>query len=463
MIEIFDKFKFNQHKQLLEPEVRKIITQNNVRFIKAFDNSKLQYADLDLAKAKAARIKHKVLHELDKHLIEFETNFVQRGGKVLWTQNEEEAIQEILAVVERKKAKSVIKSNALILDEIHLNTHLENYEVEVRETDLGFYAQANTDDNGKKSFHPVFSGLHFSKDDYTNLFHQKFNASLNNTPSEILKNFRKQVREANVKADIGISSANFLIADVGAVSISENEGNQFLASSFCKTHIIVIGIEKVLGALKDLDLFLSLYATHSYGQKITAYNTILFGPRLENEIDGPEEVIVVLVDNGRSNLLGMIEQRKALSCIDCGACHNVCPVYETIGGSSYGSDYTGPIGSVISPYLSDFSTHNHLSFISSLCGRCSEICPVNIDLERLLLFNRNKAVLNKGTSILERFLMRRWKYLMSNRNVLDKISAKYKNWIIRRLIGKIWGTQSEIPIIKEKSFKQLWQERNSHK
>ncbi|NWJ52712.1 MAG: lactate utilization protein [Bacteroidetes bacterium] len=461
MIEIFDKSKFKEHKQLLEPDVRRKITQSNIRFLNAFENSKLQYSDLDLAKSKASRIKYSVLHELDKHLIEFETNFVQHGGKVVWTQNEEEAIQEILAIVERKKAKSIIKSNALILDEIHLDTHLKNYEVEVKETDLGYYAQANT--KGNKSFHPTFSGLHFSKDDYTNLFHEKFKTSLNNTPTEILKSFRKQVRDENAKADIAISSANFLIADVGAISISENEGNQLLAAAFCKTQIIVIGIEKMLGSLKDLNLFISLYATHSYGQKLTAYNTILFGPSLENELDGPEEVIVVLVDNGRTNLLGKIEQRKALSCIDCGACYNVCPVYETIGGSSYGSSYAGPIGSIISPYLSDFSAHNHLSYTSSLCGRCTEICPVNININNLLLFNRNEAIIKKQTSVWERLLMKGWSYSMSNRGFVDKFSAKYKNWIIRRLIKKIWGEYSSIPIIKEKSFKQLWEEKNSLK
>lgn len=460
MIEIFDKSKFKEHMQLLDPEVRNRITQSNVRFLKAFENSKLQYHDLDLAKAKAARIRHKVLHELDKHLIEFETNFVQLGGKVIWTQNEEEANQEILAIVERKKAKSVIKSNALILDEIHLDTHLKNYEVAVNETDLGYYAQANT--SGNKSFHPTFSGLQFSKEDYATLFHQKLKTSLNNTPTEILKSFRKQVRDENAKADIAISSANYLIADVGAIAMSENEGNQLLSAAFCKTQIIVIGIEKMLGSLKDLDLFLSLYATHSYGQKLTAYNTLLFGPRFENELDGPEELIVILVDNGRTNLLGKIEQRKALTCIDCGACHNVCPVYETIGGSSYGSSYSGPIGSIISPYLSDFSEHSHLSFTSPLCGRCTEICPVNINLNNLMLFNRNEAITKHETSVWERLLMKGWKYLMNNRSLLDKIPAKYKNLFTKKLIGKIWGTHSDIPVIKEKSFKQLWEERNSH-
>jgi L-lactate dehydrogenase complex protein LldF len=461
MVEIFDKFKFKEYKQLLDPETKKRVTQSNVRYINAFENSKLQYFDLDLAKARAARIKHKVLNELDKHLIEFETNFVQRGGKVIWTQNEQEAIREILTVVERKKAKSVIRSNALILDEIHLDTHLKNYEVEVKETDLGYYAQENINNN--KSFHPTFPGLQFSKDDYTSLFHQKFNTSLNNTPTEMLKNFRKYVRDENAKANIGISSANYLIADVGGISISENEGNHFLAASFCKTQIIVIGIEKMLGSIKDLDLFISLYATHSYGQKITAYNTILLGPRLENELDGPEEVIVVLVDNGRTNLLGKVEQRKALTCIDCGACHNVCPIYETIGGASYGSNYTGPIGSVISPHLSDFSTHINLSFNSSLCGRCNEICPVNIDLNNLLLFNRNEAVVKNETSVWERLLMKGWRYLMTNRGMLDKRSAKTKNFLIRKFFGKIWSIHSSIPIIKEKSFKQLWDERNSVK
>jgi L-lactate dehydrogenase complex protein LldF len=432
------------------------ISQYNTEFEKA----KLQYAEFELAKERAAAIKYKVLNELDKYLIEFETNFVKRGGKVIWARDEEEAIREILIIVERKRAKLIVKSRNTITDEIHLNEHLSKAGVKVQETTLGEFIHQ---ESNEKSFHFTNPVIDKSPEDISKFFNQKFGLSLTSNPVDFPLYVRKLLREKIAKADIGITGANFLIAKVGGIALTENEGNALSAVSFPKTHIVIAGIEKVIPSLRDLDLFWPLLATHGSGQKITAYNSVVLGPKQEGEIDGPDDMYVILLDNGRSNLLEKVEQRRALSCIHCGACMNACPVYKTIGGDAYRSTYSGPIGSVITPYLKGMDEFSNLSFASSLCGACTEVCPVKINLHELLLFNRNDAVVKKHTSLKERTLMTIWKYMMTKRNWLDYFSAKQKNWFITKFFTKVWGPSRVLPVVSEKSFKQLWEERANPK
>jgi len=432
------------------------ISQYNTEFEKA----KLQYAEFELAKERAAAIKYKVLNELDKYLIEFETNFVKRGGKIIWARDEEEAIREILIIVERNRAKLVVKSRNTITDEIHLNDHLAKAGVKVQETTLGEFIHQ---ENNEKSFHFTNPVIDKSPEDISKFFNQKFGLPLTSNPVDFPLYLRKLLREKMAKADIGITGANFLIAKVGGVALTENEGNALTAVSFPKTHIVIAGIEKVIPSLRDLDLFWPLLATHGSGQKITAYNSVVLGPKQEGEIDGPDDMYVILLDNGRSNLLEKVEQRRALSCIHCGACMNACPVYKTIGGDAYRSTYSGPIGSVITPYLKGMDEFSNLSFASSLCGACSEVCPVKINLHELLLFNRNDAVVKRHTSLKERSLMTIWKYMMTKRNWLDYFSPQKKNWFIPKFFTKVWGPSRVLPVVSEKSFKQLWEERENPK
>lgn len=460
MAEIFDKL--NQHFDMnaVDQENRNKIDFNVTHYKAEFEKAKLQYAEFELAKERAAAIKFKVLSELDKYLIEFETNFVSRGGKVIWACNEEEAIREILIIAEKKHAKLVVKSKSTITDEIHLNEQLKKAGVTVHETSFGEFIHQ---ESNEKSYHFVNPDIDKSKEDIIAFFNKKFGLPSNISATEISLHVRKLLREQFCKADIGITGANFLIADVGGVALTENEGNELMTVSFPKTHIVIAGIEKVIPALKDLDLFWPLLATHGTGQKITAYNSVVLGPKQEGEIDGTEEMYVILLDNGRTNLLGKVEQRRALSCIHCGACLNACPVYRTVGGQAYHTTYSGPIGSVVSPYLKGLESLDNLSFTSSLCGNCSEVCPVKINLHELLLFNRKDAVINRHTSLKERVLMLGWKTLMRNRKYLDWVSSKNKNRLLKTFFSKIWGPSRELPVIKEKSFKQLWEERNNPK
>ena len=345
----------------------------------------------------------------------------------------------------------------MISEEIELNEFLEKHKREVFETDLGeFIVQLA----GEKPYHIVTPAMHKSKEDVAKLFHEKFGLPENSKPEEITLFVRDQLRKEFIRADVGITGGNFLIADMGALVLTENEGNGLLSIAFPRIHIAVVGIEKIIPSMDDLDLFLPLLAHHGTGQHITVYNNILLGPRTEWEVDGPDEMYVILLDNHRTDVLKLKEQRKALSCIRCGACLNGCPVYKSIGGYTYGATYSGPIGSVISPHFKGFKDYHHLSFASSLCGKCTEVCPVKIPLHELLLHNRAEAVSKKYVSFFWRKVNSGWKMVMMKKWMLEKPGSKLKNRMISRFGKKLWGPRRTLPKIAPKSFRELYKERS---
>jgi L-lactate dehydrogenase complex protein LldF len=258
---------------------------------------------------------------------------------------------------------------------------------------------------------------------------------------------------------MGISGANFLIADTGGVALTENEGNAMLSMSFPKIHIAIAGIEKLIPRLEDMDLYWPLLATHGTGQYMTVYNSIITGPKKANEKDGPEEMYVILLDNGRTNLLAKERQRQALSCIRCGACLNACPIYKTIGGHTYDTTYSGPIGSVITPYLKGLKEYNHLSFASSLCGKCTEVCPVKIPIHELLLVNRDDAVKNGYYTYFDKTSIKISTKVLLSRKLLDMTGGKMKNFGVGLVAEKAWGPRRELPKFAEKSFSEQWREK----
>ncbi|KAF0243076.1 MAG: iron-sulfur cluster binding, partial [Chitinophagaceae bacterium] len=241
----------------------------------------------------------------------------------------------------------------------------------------------------------------------------------------------------------------FILPDIGAIALTENEGNARLSCAWPKTHIVVVGIEKVIPSVHDLALFWPLLSTFGTGQKVTVYNTIIAGPRQANETDGPEEMIVILLDNGRTNLLTNTTAREAMYCIRCGACLNACPVYKNIGGHAYETTYSGPIGKVITPYLSGMEEYKHLSFASSLCGNCTEVCPVKINLHELLLDNRHESVI----------AWKAWKTASLNRSMMNAGTAKMKNWVINKVF-KGWTLHRADLDFSKKTFNEQWKDRH---
>src|SRR6476659_7549916 len=294
----------------------------------------------------------------------------------------------------------------MVTEEIHLNEFLEKNNITSVETDLGEYIQQL---DNEPPYHIVTPAMHKSKEDVAKLFAEKLGTDPALTPEQLTLVARQVLRDKYMQAEIGITGANFIIADVRAIAVTENEGNARLSCAMPKTHIVVAAIEKVIPSLNDLALFWPLLATFGTGQKITVYNTLISGPRQPGEPDGPEEMYVILLDNGRTNLLANEKAREALYCIRCGACLNACPVYKNIGGHSYETTYSGPIGSVITPHLRDMGEWKHLSYASSLCGNCTEVCAVKINLHELLLENRHEAVVGGKVSWQEKVAWKMWK------------------------------------------------------
>lgn len=439
---------------------RKKISHNIEQYDKKVVEGKGQFSNLELAKTRVAGIKHKSIENLEKYLVEFEANFIKRGGKVIWAQDAEEAIKESLQIMLKMNAKTVVKTKSMVSEEIHLKEALEKNGIEGIETDLGEYILQLRKET---PFHSVTPAMHLSKEEVAKTFNEKKGTPLDWNPEQITEFVRKELREKYSKADVGVSGGNFLIADIGAISVTENEGNGLMSMAFPKVHIAIVGIEKIIPSLVDLDLFWPMLSTYGTGQNLTAYNTIYTGPKQANEVDGPSEMYVILLDNGRSALLDLPEQRQALSCIGCGACSTVCPVYQTIGGQAYGTTYSGPIGSIITPHLQGMEEFKHLSYASTLCGKCTEVCPAKIDLHKLLLLNRRDSVEKGLAAKTDNWIWHFWKRAMLKRSKMDKGGAKLKNFMLKQFFKKSWGERREFPLAGTKSFNQIWRERKGMK
>ena len=411
----------------------------------------------------AAEIKREAIDHLDRYLDEFASKLEARGTKVFWAPGAREARDYIVEVARRHNVRSIIKSKSMTAEEIHLNDALAQEGFEVVESDLGEYIVQL---RREPPYHIVFPAMHLTRQQISDLFRDQLGSGPTDNPEDLTMIARRVMRQKYCEADMGISGANFAIAETGMISITENEGNARLTTSLPKVHVALVGIEKVLPRLSDLALFLPMLATAGAGQPITCYNTLYGGPRQPGEPDGPEEFHVVLLDNRRTELLADAEQRDALRCIRCGACLNVCPVFKNIGGHSYGTTYQGPIGSVITPHLRGLQDWKHLSQASSLCGACTETCPVKIDLHHHLLRNRRNAVRGRPAPA-EKFLQAGFAFVMRRPRLyslavqLARIAQPLQRLIRGTLLDPLrpWTKTRSFPPMAAKNFHQLWRER----
>jgi len=436
-------------------EHRRKINFNISRYNAVVPAGKQQFTELMTARERAKNTKWRAIENLDQSLLDFEKQITKRGAKVLWAENTDEALEQIGKICKEKNCKTVVKSKSMVTEEIHLNKFLEKQGIESVETDLGEYIQQL---DGEAPYHIVTPAMHKNKEDVAKLFAEKLGTPSNLTPVELTLVAREKLREKYVQAEVGVTGANFIIADIGGLAVTENEGNARLSCAFPKTHIVIVGIEKVIPSLTDLGLFWPLLSTYGTGQKVTVYNSIITGPKQSNEVDGPEDMYVILLDNGRTNLLANPKTREALYCIRCGACLNACPVYKNIGGHAYEATYSGPIGSVITPHLQKMDDFKHLSYASSLCGNCTEVCPVRINIHELLLENRHQAVESKFSGLSESFAWKVWKKGSLNRKMMNMGNGKLKNWMVNKAF-KGWNTHRSDLNFSQKTFNELWKER----
>jgi L-lactate dehydrogenase complex protein LldF len=423
-------------------------------FENSFAKGKVNYRNLDLEKQRAYTLRNKSMLGLEKLLVDFETHFSENGGKVLWARNADDALTMIFDLICKEKANAIMRSNSMVLDEIGLNGFLERKNVRVVETEVGRFI---LHEGQQKPYHPLAPSIHLSKEENNAILTGQFKLKPDSSAKQMINFVRHEVTIESKEVPICITGANFLLSDVGGVVLTENEGNILKSTSIAKVHIVVAGIAKMVPSIDDLSVLLPLLSLHASGQSMTACNTITFGPAKTG--NGPEQVYVILLDNNRSELLSHEKQRKVMSCIHCGACVSVCPVYKNIGGYSYATKHIGPIGTVMTPLMEGLEDYNYLNSACSLCRKCVEICPVKIPLDDLIIENRHLAIMKKTNNSKYDALLRAMIWHCKSRKKMDS-PLFFKKLELKRLFGLLWGNNRPLPEFASKSFSQQWKERN---
>jgi L-lactate dehydrogenase complex protein LldF len=420
-------------------------------------------ADSSELREHAKRIKEHTLAHLDQYLVQLEDSVHKAGGNVHWANTAEEARQAILAIAENADCRRAVKSKSMTSEEIHLNAALEEAGIEVTETDFGEYILQLA---GERPSHLVAPAVHHTRESIGRILSQHLGQPLPDDARSLALAGRRALREKFYQADLGITGANFAVAETGSIVLVTNEGNGRLTTTWPRVHIALMGMEKVIPRLADLPVFLKLLARAATGQPLSVYTTIITGPRRSGELDGPEEFHLVILDNGRSKILAS-PFRESLQCIRCGACLNACPVYRRIGGHAYGGVYAGPIGSILTPLFDSVSANPHLPHASSLCGACQAACPVKINIPHMLIGLRelqHHAKRNRWEELAYRcwkeLLSRPWLYrlaLQSARLLLRPFATG--NWF-QKLPGPArgWTAVRDFPAPAARSFRERWKE-----
>ncbi|HDL4213583.1 TPA: LutB/LldF family L-lactate oxidation iron-sulfur protein [Mannheimia haemolytica] len=413
----------------------------------------------------AKAIRNHVLANLDAYLYQLSEKVTQNGGHVFFAETAEEATDYIKKVAKAKNAKKIVKSKSMVTEEIGMNHVLEAEGIKVVETDLGEYLLQIV---GDKPSHIVVPAIHKDRHRIRQEMHDVLGYQGSETPEEMTAFVRQKIREDFLEADIGISGCNFAVPETGSVCLVTNEGNLRMATTVPKTHIAVMGMERIAPTFKEVDVLITMLARSAVGAKLTAYNTWLTGPRLEGETDGPEEFHLVIVDNGRSKILES-EFQEVLRCIRCGACLNTCPAYRQIGGHGYGSIYPGPIGSVISPLLGGYEEFKELPYACSLCTACNSVCPVKIPLAQLILKHREKIADAGLTPMAERLSIFGFNFANSHPTLWKvgvKVGAKVASKLIKNgkapvnfgALGE-WTKARDLPTAEGESFREWFNNR----
>ncbi len=462
-------FEADSGRAVGDEKLKRALVNVTNRFRSARQKASSEVPGWDDLRTRAREIKKETIENLDGYLLMLEENVKKAGGQVHWARDGEEASHIIVDIARRNGVKSVVKSKSMATEEVELNANLERAGIRAVETDLGEYIIQLA---GEHPSHIIAPAVHKTKDDISRLFHEKLGVPYLSEPQELTKVARERMRSEFLSAGMGVSGANFAVAETGTIVIVENEGNARLTTTVPDIHVALMGIEKIIPRYTDLSLFLTLLARSATGQKSSTYVSFITGPRRHNDRDGPREFHLVLLDNGRSGILANEETRESLYCIRCGACLNNCPVYRKVGGHSYGWVYSGPIGAIINPQLLGIDKAPELPFASSLCGACRDVCPVKIDFPKVLLELRHEvrksgADEGKGAGpFIERFSFRLWRTVVSDER-LYSLMLKLAYYLQMPFKGRYglrslpypfsrWTQERDFPAVSDTPFRERW-------
>lgn len=441
------------------------------------NNAAADLPEWEELRTRAREIKAHTIERLDEYLAMFADSVEKAGGKVVWASTAQEASDYIVALARDKGVQSVVKGKSMATEEIDLNHKLADVGVEAIETDLGEYMIQLA---GETPFHIIAPAIHKTRQDFGQLFSEHLSIPYEEDPQRLTQIARHALRKKFVEADMGVTGANFGVAETGSIVLVENEGNQRLSTALPPIHVSVMGMEKVIPRLQDLSVFLALLPRSATGQKASSYASMITGPRGRGESDGPEEFHMVILDNGRSRILADETMRESLYCIRCAACLNICPVYNSVGGHAYGWVYSGPIGSIITPELVGVGEAKDLPAASTLCAACRDVCPIKIDIPHMLLKLRHKSAepspqtnVSKEArpSRMEKLIVGAWAAAMKSQRAYSFTTALarlvqrpllkdgYLRWLPPFLGG--WKEHREFPALAPRPFRKTWNERLS--
>lgn len=421
-----------------------------------------EYDDWEAMRERARALRAHTIEHLDYYLAQLAANVREQGGHVHFAATADQAVEIVRNIARHYGVKTVAKSKSMISEEIHLNDALQEDGLEVIETDLGEYIIQLA---GETPSHIVGPALHKTREDIAALFSELEGTTLQTDTPTLTAVARRQLRSVFLTADMGITGCNFAVAETGSVTLVTNEGNGRMVTSLPRVQVTLMGMERIVPRMEDLDLLLTMLTRSATGQKAASYTTIVTGPRRSGEKDGPEAFHLVIVDNQRSTILGG-DFQEALNCIRCGACLNICPVYRQIGGHAYGWVYSGPIGAVLTPLYKGVEEWGDVALASSLCGACYETCPVKIPLHDMLIGIRKESVKAGAAHPLERLIFRGYGWMMG-RPGLYRTAVRAGRWLQRPFVRQgrfryappplsAWLKGRSLPALPSRSFRDVW-------
>lgn len=459
-------FERKASEKLNDPRLQENLKRLSSKFVNARATSILELEDFEGTRSAAVDIRNRSIQNLDVWLELFEQKATATGAKVLFARTPQEAAQLVVKIAKKHEVKTVIKSKSMVTEEMALNKALEAADVKVRETDLGEYI-LQINDNERPS-HIIAPVVHKDKEQVADLFEKHHHLPRKTDIAEMTREAREILRPQFLAADMGVTGGNFIIADTGSVALVTNEGNEGMCTINPRVHVAITGVEKVVPTLEDFSTLIRLLPRSATGQSISNYVSLLTGPKREGDLDGPEHMYFVILDGGRTGLLGG-EFEEMLRCIKCGACMNHCPVYQKIGGHAYGWVYPGPMGSVLTPSYTGIEKALDLPQAATLCGECHVVCPVKIPLPDLLRKLREQQFSRGLRPWQEKAAFKVWAFVAQRPalyRVLSRIGIKAMAWWGKRKGGiyslpgaKGWTDQRDFPVPTGETFSSLYQQR----